>query len=197
MVRAQAGDRVAFEGLVRNNADRLYAVVLRFSTDESDAEEATQEAFVRAWRGLVGFRSDALFFTWLYRIGVNEAQRIAERGARRAAVVSTEERPIDDVGDPRPGPAWRTEQSELRALLEDAIRRLPAKHRAAVVLRDIEGLSTAEAASVLGLREAAFKSRLHRGRMALRRDVAPYVLGQDAKQDHAFSERRLTEAGVS
>ncbi len=198
VARAQAGDRAAFEALVRDNADRLYAVVLRFSATECDAEEATQEAFVRAWRGLARFRSDSRFFTWLYRIGVNEAKRIAERGASAGSVVSTEERPIDDIGDSGPGPASRTEQSELRALLEHAIRRLPAKYRAAVVLRDIEGLSTAEAASVLGLREAALKSRLHRGRMALRADVAHYVLGEDAEAlPAARDDGRLTQSKLS
>jgi len=198
VVRAQAGDRGAFEALVRDNADRLYAVVLRFSVTESDAEEATQEAFVRAWRGLARFRSDARFFTWLYRIGVNEAKRIAERRASADSVSSLEERPLDDISDSRPGPASRVQQSELRVLLEHAIRRLPAKYRAAVVLRDIEGLSTAEAANVLGLREAALKSRLHRGRMALRRDVAQYVLGEDVETLPAARDAgRLTELELS
>jgi RNA polymerase sigma-70 factor (ECF subfamily) len=181
VARAKAGDRSAFEILVRHNADRLYAVVLRFSVTESDAEEATQEAFVRAWRSLGHFRSESRFFTWLYRIGVNEAKRIADRRPTAGTVVSVEERPVEDIGDEQPGPQPRVEQSELRDVLERAVRRLPEKYRAPVVLRDIEGLSTTEAAEVLGLNEAAFKSRLHRGRMALRRDVANYVLGEDGK----------------
>lgn len=177
VARAKAGEREAFEVLVRHNADRLYAVVLRFSATESDAEEATQEAFVRAWRSLARFRSESRFFTWLYRIGVNEAKRITGRRPGAGTVVSAEERPLDDISDERPGPQPLAEQSELRVVLEGAVRRLPEKYRAPVVLRDIEGLSTMEAADVLGLNEAAFKSRLHRGRMALRRDVANYVLG--------------------
>lgn len=176
---AKAGDRRAFETLVRHNADRLYAVVLRFSANQSDAEEAAQEAFVRAWRSLPRFRGDSRFFTWLYRIGVNEAKRIAEGRPSPGTVVSTEERPVDDISDERPGPLPRAEQSELRDVLEQAVRRLPEKYRAPVVLRDIEGLTTEEAAESLGLHQAAFKSRLHRGRMALRRDVAGYVLGED------------------
>ncbi|HEV2062273.1 MAG TPA: sigma-70 family RNA polymerase sigma factor [Solirubrobacteraceae bacterium] len=179
VAQAKAGDRRAFEELVRHNADRLYAVVLRFSASNADAEEATQEAFVRAWRSIDRFRSDSRFFTWLYRIGVNEAKRLAERGPRAGTVVSVEERPVDDISDDEPGPQPRAEQSELREVLEQAVRRLPEKYRAPVVLRDVEGLSTTEAAEALGLHEAAFKSRLHRGRMALRRDVANYVLGED------------------
>jgi RNA polymerase sigma-70 factor (ECF subfamily) len=178
VARAKAGDRSAYEALVRHNADRLYAVVLRFSATETDAEEATQEAFLRAWRSISRFRGDARFFTWLYRIGVNEAKRILERRPSAGTLVSLEDRPIDDLVDDAPELQPRVEAAELRDVLERAIRRLPDKYRAAVVLRDIEGLSTSEAADVLGLREAAFKSRLHRGRMALRADVAYYVTEQ-------------------
>ena len=181
VARAKAGDRQAFEILVRHNADRLYAVVLRFSASESDAEEAAQEAFVRAWRSLPHFRSDSRFFTWLYRIGVNEAKRISERGPRAGTVLSAEERSVDDISDARPGPQPRAEQAELRDVLEQAVRRLPEKYRTPVVLRDIAGLTTEEAADILGLHQAAFKRRLHRGRMALRRDVANYVRGEDVE----------------
>jgi RNA polymerase sigma-70 factor (ECF subfamily) len=104
VARAQAGDRGSFETLVRHNADRLYAVVLRFSVSDADAEEATQEAFVRAWRSIERFRGESRFFTWLYRIGVNEAKRIAERGPEAGTVVSVEERPVDDISDEQPGP---------------------------------------------------------------------------------------------
>src|SRR5919198_3814823 len=77
--RAQAGDRAAFEELVRRYADRLYAVVVRLTLDEQEAEEVTQEAFLRAWRSISRFPGSARLFTWLYRIGVNEAKRRAER----------------------------------------------------------------------------------------------------------------------
>lgn len=173
--RAQAGDTTAYETLVRHNADRLFAVVLRFSATEGDAEEATQEAFLRAWRNIARFRGDARFYTWLYRIGVNEAKRILERRPTAGTVVSVEDRPIDDVADASPDAHARIETRELRDVLEQGIRRLPEKYRTAVVLRDVERLSTAEAAELLGLREAAFKSRLHRGRMTLRAHVARYV----------------------
>ncbi len=158
--------------LVRHKADRLYAVVLRFSATEADAEEATQEAFLRAWRNIDRFRGEARFFTWLYRIGVNEAKRILERRPPPGRVLSVEDQPIEAEA---PGPQARAESGDLRDVLDDALRRLPEKYRAAVVLRDVEGLSTSEAAEVLGLREAAFKSRLDRGRMALRADIAAYL----------------------
>jgi RNA polymerase sigma-70 factor (ECF subfamily) len=152
--------------------------VLRFSSTEADAEDATQEAFLRAWRNIHRFRGDARFFTWLYRIGVNEAKRILERRPAPGTVVSVEERPVDHVADHAPKPHDRSEAAELRAVLEQAIRHLPEAHRVAVVLRDVERLSTAEAeaAELLGLHQAAFKSRLHRGRMRLRADVTRYVV---------------------
>ncbi len=175
VLRSKAGDRSAYEVLVRHNADRLYAVVLRFSASEADAEEATQEAFLRAWRSIDRFRGDARFFTWLYRIGVNEAKRILERRPPSGSVLSVEGQAIEDIATEAPGPQSRAESTELREILDDALRRLPEKYRAAVVLRDVEGLSTSEAAEILGLREAAFKSRLHRGRMELRADIAAYL----------------------
>lgn len=186
VARAKAGDRRSFETLVRQNADRLYAVVLRFTPTEADAEEATQEAFVRAWRSIERFRSESRFFTWLYRIGVNEAKRIADRGPEAGTVVSVEQRPVDDIRDEQPGPEPRAEQSELRDVLEQAVRRLPEKYRAPVILRDIEGLSTTEAARTLGLQEAGFKTRLHRGRLALRREVADYMLNEDVDAPRAL-----------
>jgi RNA polymerase sigma-70 factor (ECF subfamily) len=73
--RARSGDRAAFEELVRRYADRLYAVVLRFVADGGEAQEVTQEAFLRAWRSIGRFEGRSRFFTWLYRIGINEAKR--------------------------------------------------------------------------------------------------------------------------
>ncbi len=90
-------------------------------------------------------------------------------------MVSVEERAIDDIVAEAPGPQAHVERGELRDILEQALRRLPEKYRSPVVLRDVQGLSTSEAAGALGLREAAFKSRLHRGRMALRAVVAAYL----------------------
>lgn len=169
VARARAGDREAFEQLVREHADRLHAVILRFVADPGEAEEVTQEAFLRAWRSIGRFQGRSRFFTWLYRIGINEAKRRAGRRPPDGVVRSIEERPIEDAPDWSEAPELRAEQSEVRATLERAVRALPPKYRAPLVLRDIEGLSTAEAAEAVGLREAAFKSRLHRARLAVRR----------------------------
>ena len=174
--RAQAGDRLAFEELVRRHADRLYAVVLRFVADADEAEEVTQETFLRAWRSIEKFELRSQFFTWLYRIGINEAKRRAERKPPPGRVASIEDSPIEDAPDWSEAPELRAEQGHLRRVLEDAVRRLPIDYRAPLILRDVEGLSTEEAAEVMELRHAAFKSRLHRARLAVRRAVDQYYL---------------------
>jgi RNA polymerase sigma-70 factor, ECF subfamily len=173
--RAQAGDRGAFEELVRRHADRLHAVVLRFVADREAAQEVTQETFLRAWRGLGRFQRRSRFFTWLYRIGINEAKRRAEREPSDRTV-SLDEEPILEAPDWSEAPETRAEQTDLRRVLEDSIRALPIEYRAPVILRDVEGLTTEEAAEVMELSEAAFKSRLHRARLVLRRALDEHFL---------------------
>jgi RNA polymerase sigma-70 factor, ECF subfamily len=174
--RSQAGDRLAFEELVRRHADRLYAVVLRFVADAGEAEEVTQDAFLRAWRSIDKFEFRSRFFTWLYRIGINEAKRRAERGPPAGTVGVIEDSPIEEAPDWSEAPEFRTEQRQLRGVLEEAVRALPLDYRAPLILRDVEGLSTHDAAEVMELGEAAFKSRLHRARLAVRRAVDDYYL---------------------
>jgi RNA polymerase sigma-70 factor, ECF subfamily len=173
--RAQAGDRAAFEELVRQHADRLHAVVLRFVADREVAKEVTQEAFLRAWRGIGGFRGNSRFFTWLYRIGINEAKRMADREPV-GRTVSLDEEPVLEAPDWSQAPEAGAERGELRGALEDSIRALPIEYRAPVILRDVEGLTTEEAAEVMDLSESAFKSRLHRARLVLRRALDEHFL---------------------
>jgi len=172
VARAKAGDLLAFEELVRMYADRLHAVVRRLVDNQDEAEEVTQEAFLRAWRGIATFKGDSQFFTWLYRIGVNEAHRRTSH--RRSPVASLEEQLVEPA-DTRPEPPRRLEQDDLRRALERAVQGLKPDQRAPLVLRDIEGLSTAEAAAILDMGEAAFKSRLHRARLAVRDAVRDYL----------------------
>jgi RNA polymerase sigma-70 factor (ECF subfamily) len=174
--RARSRDRLAFEELVRRHADRLYSVVLRFLADPADAEEVTQEAFLRAWRGIDRFEGRSQFFTWIYRIALNEAKRHATRQPPAGKVRSLEDEPVPEAPDWSEAPEVRLGQGEIRRVLEGAIRALPIEYRAPLVLRDIEGLSTRDAAEVMDLGEAAFKSRLHRARLAVRRSLDEYFL---------------------
>jgi RNA polymerase sigma-70 factor (ECF subfamily) len=175
--RARAGDEDAFEGLVTLHAARVYGALRRFGLDENEADEVGQEVFLRAWRGLARFEERAQFSTWLYRIAFNEAQRRRSRRALpRVEADPDGEDPIAAVPEPPDsGPEARTLSHEFERVLEQALDELPVEWRDAVILRDIEGLSTEDAAEVVGVRQAAFKSRLHRGRMRLRALLEPYL----------------------
>ena len=176
--RARAGDHDAFAELVMSHADRVYGALRRFGLDLDEADEVAQEVFVRAWRGLSRFEERSQFSTWLYRIAFNEAQRRLSRRptARAAPDPDREDDPILALPEsPELGPDAQTLEREFEVALEEALDQLPADWRTAVVLRDIEGLSTHDAAEIVGVREAAFKSRLHRGRMQLRALLEPYL----------------------
>jgi len=166
VARARSGDADAFDELVSAHGPALYRLLVRLLGNPADAEDVAQEALVKAWRGLSGFRGDARFSTWLHRIAVNEANRRLARDARRSAL------PLDDAAletpDASEGPAALAEASELAGLFESWLADLPGAYRAAVVLRDVEGLTNEEAAAALGIEVRNFKSRLHRGRMAIR-----------------------------
>lgn len=159
------------------HADRVSGLLRRFGLDRAEADEVAQEVFVRAWRGLPRFEERARFSTWLYRIAFNEAQR---RLARRPAPRAESDFERDDAvaalpESPGLGPEAQTLDREFERTLERALGQLPAEWRAAVVLRDIEGLSTHDAAEIAGVGEAALKSRLHRGRMQLWALLEPYL----------------------
>jgi RNA polymerase sigma-70 factor (ECF subfamily) len=174
---ARAGDRDAFAGLVLIHADRVHGALRRFGLDASEAEEVAQEVFLRAWRGLARFEERARFSTWVHRIAFNEAQRqLSRRGPPPVELDPDRDEPAVSVLEgPALGPEARALDHEFEQTLERALAQLPHEWRVAVVLRDVEGLSTEEAAQVVGVREAAFKSRLHRGRMRLRDHLEPYL----------------------
>jgi RNA polymerase sigma-70 factor, ECF subfamily len=175
--RAQAGNETAFGQLVEAHSERVYGALRRFGLRPDEAEDVAQEVFLRAWRGLARFEGRAQLSTWLYRIAFNEAQR---RLAKREPVNDTPQAGGEDAiaRVPLAGPLSPQRQvleHDFTTTLDRALAQLPAEWRVAVVLRDIEGLSTEEAGAVVGVREAAFKSRLHRGRMQLRVLLEPYL----------------------
>jgi RNA polymerase sigma-70 factor (ECF subfamily) len=158
--RAQAGRLDAFEELVRRHRLATYRVALRMLGNESDAEDATQDAFVQAWRNLGGFRSDAAFSTWMYRVVTNRCLNML-RARRRT----------EPLPDDREAPASRPDRiAEARWQVEDlklAILRLTPEQRAPLVLRELQGCSYEEIADTLDLSISAVKSRLHRARLEL------------------------------
>ena len=176
LARAQAGDVAAFEQLSGAYADRLFMLLLRLLGDRGEAEDVAQEVMLRAWQGISRFRGQSSYFTWLYRIAVNEANRALEKRARRPAGVPLG---ADELQLPAPAaadPAQQAENSELRRALAKALAELPPALRTAIVLRDVEGLSTQEAAEVTALGQAAFKSRLHQARLRVRAAIGDQAL---------------------
>jgi RNA polymerase sigma-70 factor, ECF subfamily len=172
--RARERDPAAFEELILAHAPQLQRMLRRMLGSNADAEEVLQETFLKAWRAIERFRGEARFSTWLYRIALNEARRRQAYDAHRHTL------PIDDVmlelPDLSAGPAALAESAELEAFIEQCIAELPANYREAVILRDVEGLSNDQAAAVLELDLHNFKSRLHRGRMAIRHRVEELYL---------------------
>jgi len=170
--RAQAGDRDAFATLVTRYVPRLERTIIRIIQDRDAAEDAVQEALAKAWVNIGRFEGRARFYTWLTRIGINEAYDSIRRAPPETLDLD------DQVGERIPSWGSRPdavfESREFLGAVEQALSRLPLDYRTAVVLRDVEGLSAREAAEILGIGERALKSRLHRGRMALRAELDRY-----------------------
>ena len=176
VARAQAGDVGAFEQLSGAYADRLFMLLLRLLGDRAEAEDVAQEVMLRAWQGIARFQGRSSYFTWLYRIAVNEANRALDKRARRPAGVAIRDQELLLPGDPADDPSRQAEVSELRTALARALAGLPPPLRTAIVLRDVEGLSTQEAAEIAGIGQAAFKSRLHQARLRVRAAVGDQAL---------------------
>ena len=156
---AQDGDLDAFEALVRRHQAAVYRVAFRMLRSEVDAQDATQDTFVRAWRGLERFRRDSAMSTWLYRIVTRRCLDVI--AARRR----TEDLQIQlDAGV---DPADTAEQRDRLRAVTRAIAGLPGEQRAALVLREFEGLSYNQVADVLNTSVPAVKGRIHRARLAV------------------------------
>ena len=174
-----AGDSQLFHELIRPYERRVYVMALSFLHNEADAEDAAQEAFLKAFRNLSSFRGEAKFGTWLVSITLNEARsRIRSRNTMK---MESLDEPPDDHGPTSPYllrdwkeiPSEALERKEVRLLLEQAITGLPLIYREVFQLRDIDQLSINEAAAALGISIAAVKVRLHRARMMLQKKLAP------------------------
>jgi RNA polymerase sigma-70 factor, ECF subfamily len=171
--RVRAGDTALFEILMRRHNQRIYRAARSIVKDENEAEDVMQEAYVNAYTHLHQFAERAQFATWLTRIAVNEALARVKKQARLTELDEDAE-----PGEPAMGfssiardPEQQASNAELRALLEQAVESLPLGYRTVFMLREIEGLSTAETAECLAITEEAVKTRLHRGRALLREDL--------------------------
>jgi RNA polymerase sigma-70 factor (ECF subfamily) len=172
--RVKGGDTALFEVLMRRYNQRVYRVVRSILGNETEAEDVMQEAYVRAYVHLDQFANRASFATWLTKIAVYEALARARRSNRYAAIDAESELPPRDGAALPPtdrDPERRLFDNEMKTLLEAAIDSLAPDYRAAFVLREVEGLTTAEAAECLGVSEDVVKTRLHRARSLLRDEL--------------------------
>ncbi len=165
--RVRQGELALFEVIMRRYNRRLYRTARSIVGDDGEAEDVIQDAYVRAYAHLEQFTGRARFATWLTRITVHEALARVRRRARFADM--EDHMPV--LAAPGAGPEQAAANAELRTLLEDALQALPEPFRAAFILRDVEGLSTAETAACLDIPEETVKTRLHRARAALRRQL--------------------------
>jgi RNA polymerase sigma-70 factor (ECF subfamily) len=172
VVAARDGDQLAFEQLVKATYAGTYTLAFRLTGDEEDARDVVQESYLRAYRGLKRFRGDAQFTTWLYRITANCASTHLGRRARHRHDELLEDSPIAET-NPDLDPQARNDASALRDRLNVALRQLPPRLRAVVVLRDVYDLPHEAIAAELGISESAAKVRLHRARRKLREHLYP------------------------
>ncbi len=167
-----------FEEVVARHSDLVYNVALRMMGRAEDAEDVAQDAFLAAYRAFGRFRGESKVSTWLYRITVNAALMRLRKEKRGRELTRTG---LEDVEIPdwREGPDVSASNSELGDRLREGLDMLPHDLKAAVILRDVEGLSTAESASALDITVSSLKSRLHRGRVLLRKQLEEYLKVRD------------------
>ena len=179
--RAQRGDKRAFELLVSKYQRKLGRLLSRFVRDAAEVEDVTQEAFIKAYRALPSFRGESAFYTWLYRIGINTAKNYLVALGRRAPTTTgfdnEEAEGFEDAEQLRDvaTPESELEGKEIAATVNHAMDALPADLRTAITLREIEGLSYEEIASVMNCPVGTVRSRIFRARDAIAAELRPLL----------------------
>jgi RNA polymerase sigma-70 factor (ECF subfamily) len=186
LARLQAGDETALRDLAETYGSKIYQLAFRYLRNKEDAEEVMQDVLFKVHRKVGSFRGDAALSSWIYRITFNAAmsrlrtakyQRTQNDELSIAQSDSEESTPRHEIADWSDMADERVFRSQLRQRVFRAILSLPAIYRAPVVLRDIQGMSTEEASAMLRVKDQTLKSRLHRGRLILRRQLAEFAGG--------------------
>ena len=179
--RAQRGDLRAFDLLVLKYQGRIAALVSRYVSDAGEVEDVTQEAFIKAYRALGKFRGDSAFYTWLYRIAANAAKNhLVAKGRRPGADATIEDAEGFDEGgllSESASPEALAMGSELAEVVESALNALPDELKAALMLREFDGLSYDDIADVLGCPVGTVRSRIFRAREAIDQRVKERISG--------------------
>jgi RNA polymerase sigma-70 factor (ECF subfamily) len=199
VLRAQAGEMEAFRRLVERHQRRAFAVAFALVHEENDARELVQEAFLRVFKSLPTFQSDSSFFTWLYRILTNLGIDLLRKPGRDARQLAEEVGALDEGVDAPlllsryegADPVEAIRRREIGQRLRTAFDELPSYHRAVIVLRELEGLSYEEMASVMGVSKGTIMSRLFHARKKLQRVLADCYAEQvgPLPEEHGQSER--------
>jgi RNA polymerase sigma-70 factor (ECF subfamily) len=188
LTRLQAGDESAIKELAETYSSRIYQLAFRYLRNKEDAEEVTQDVLFKVYRKIGAFRGDSALSSWIYRITFNSAMsRLRTVKYQRSQAEETQltfadgdevtpasQREIADWSDMADEQVFR---SQLRKKVFSAVLALPAIYRAPVVLRDLQGMSTEEASAMLRVKDQTLKSRLHRGRLILRKQLADFAGG--------------------
>jgi RNA polymerase sigma-70 factor (ECF subfamily) len=176
---AKQGDMAAFEQLVKRHTALIFRVAMHIMASREDVEDIVQDAFLSAFQHLQRFEERARFSTWVARIAVNTAL-MKLRSLRRVTTISIDQEAeeggalADKVADWKPNPEQLYSRAELREILQQALASLPDGYRVVFLLRDVEGLSVADTAEMLGLSIPNVKARLFRARLKLRERLSPY-----------------------
>lgn len=194
---ARKGDRQAFGKLVERYQRRVYALAFGIVRNREDAWDVAQEAFVKAYRNLDRFEGTSAFYTWLYRIAYNLSIDTLRDKSRRDQVDLDESKKVEQALEAEGGrenhhPGEHADRKELAAVIQAALAKLTEKHRAIIVLREIEGLSYEEMADVLGISKGTVMSRLFHARQNLQALLLPYV----NKGEQPASSLRLAVHGA-
>ena len=187
--KVRGGDVSAYDALVRKYERQVFRIAQHITENREDAEDVTQDAFLKAYQKIDQFQGNSKFSTWLVRIAVNESlMRLRKRRTGKMVSIdediATEEGSVPrDLADWAPNPEQNYKQAELAEILRKTIQGLPEGFRIVFVLRNVEGLSTEETAETLGLSVPAVKSRLLRGRLQLRERLSRYFHGKSALRE--------------
>jgi len=162
------GDRRPFRALAKRYRDKVINTAYRFLSDQQDAEDVAQDVFLKVYRGLSEFRAEASFSTWLYRITVNTCKNELRRRSRYPTLLEPDLETLGIYLSNTPSAEQSVLTREKRDIIQRTIEQLPATHREALILRDIQGLSYRETAAVLEIGLSAAKMRVRRARLAFR-----------------------------
>ncbi|MGN2391215.1 RNA polymerase sigma factor RpoE [Pelomicrobium sp. G1] len=179
--RAQRGDKHAFDLLVSKYQRKLARLLSRFIRDPAEIEDVTQEAFIKAYRALPSFRGDSAFYTWLYRIGINTAKNyLVAMGRRAPTTTEFEAEEAETFEDAEQLRDVNTPEAELMSkqiaqTVNDSMAALPEELRTAITLREIEGLSYEEIATIMGCPIGTVRSRIFRAREAIAANLRPLL----------------------